>query len=146
MGTTVVVLRCLLPESRVHWAYVGDSRLYRVRSGHLALLTADHTLYGEAYREEDEIPSDLPHTNRLVRAVGIRPDVEVSTGSDTLQSEDLFLLCSDGVSGMVGASDLEAEMTSGGTLADIGQALIRRALDAGGKDNASALLIRARVE
>lgn len=142
MGTTVVALRCLLRESRVHWAYVGDSRLYRVRAGHLALLTADHTLYGEAYREEEEIPSDLPHTNRLVRAVGIRPAVDVSTGSDALQSGDLFLLCSDGISGMVTAGDLEAELTSEGSLAEIGRRLIGRALDAGGKDNASALLVR----
>jgi protein phosphatase len=142
MGTTVIALRCLLPQSRAHWAYVGDSRLYRMRGGRLALLTADHTLYGEAFREEDEIPSDLPHTNRLVRAVGIRPEVEVSTGSDTLEIDDLFLLCSDGVSGMVPAGDLETEMTSGRSLEEIGPALIRRALDGGGKDNASALLIR----
>lgn len=142
MGTTVVALRCALVQRRAYWAYVGDSRLYRARNGHLTLLTADHTLYGEPYREEAEIPSDLPHTNRLVRAVGIQPDVEVSTGSDALVAGDLFLLCSDGVSGMIGAQEIEAEMTSGRSLHEIGSALIERALRAGGKDNASALLVK----
>lgn len=142
MGTTVVVLHCVLTEKRAHWAYVGDSRLYRVRDRRLMLLTADHTLYGEAYREEDEIPSDLPHTNRLVRAVGIRAEVEVSTGADALLTGDLFLLCSDGISGMVGAAEIEAEMISGRGLSEIGNALITRAMEAGGKDNASVLLVK----
>jgi protein phosphatase len=142
MGTTVVVLRCDLLQERVSWAYVGDSRLYRVRAGRLMLLTADHTLYGEAYRDEDEIPSDLPHINRLQRAVGAQRDVEVSTGADTLRDGDLFLLCSDGVSGMIEPTQLEAEMTSGRGVAEIGKALIAMALEAGGKDNASALLVR----
>jgi protein phosphatase len=144
MGTTIVVLRCGLDRAHADWAHVGDSRLYRVRGGELELLTADHTLYGEAYRGEDEIPSDLPHTNRLVRAIGIRPEVEVSKGTDVLHDGDLFLLCSDGISGMISVGDLEMEMTSGRDLDQIGEALIRRALDAGGKDNASALLVKVR--
>lgn len=144
MGTTVVTLQCSLPLERAHWAYVGDSRLYRVRDRRLVLLTADHTLYGEAYRDQDEIPSDLPHTNRLVRAVGVGHEVEVSTGGDRLQSGDLFLLCSDGVSGMIGPEEIEAEMTSGRGIAEIGETLISKALDAGGKDNASALLVRVK--
>jgi protein phosphatase len=142
MGTTVVVLRCALAQERVFWAYVGDSRLYRARAGQLMLLTADHTLYGEPYREEVEIPFDLPHTNRLVRAVGVQREVEVSTGADSLQAGDLFLLCSDGVSGMVGAAEIAAAMTSERSVAEIGERLISMALEAGGKDNASALLVR----
>ena len=91
MGTTVIALICALEQGQAHWAFVGDSRLYRVRDRELTLLTADHTLFGEAYRDQRSVPSDLPHTNRLIRALGINQDVEVSTGSDELQVSDLLL-------------------------------------------------------
>jgi serine/threonine protein phosphatase PrpC len=142
MGTTVVALLCDTAARRAHWAHVGDSRLYRTRDGAVELLTADHTLPGEPYWEAGTVPTDLPHTNRLVRALGIGPDVEVAVGSDALQPGDLFLLCSDGVSGMVAPEDLRAQLMSVAALDTAGDALIARALDGGGRDNASALLVR----
>ena len=143
MGTTVVVLVCAPPQRRAYWAHVGDSRLYRVRDGALALLTADHTMFGEAFWEQDRVPSDLPHTNRLVRAIGIEPSVAVTRGEDELRPGDLFLLCSDGVSGMVTPDDLRRQLLDAQPLKDTGEALIRLALAAGGRDNASAILVRA---
>ena len=86
---------------------------------------------------------DLPHINRLMRALGNDREVEVSVGSDVLRAEDVFLLCSDGVSGMLKAESISKELTSGCDLRDMGEALIRKALAAGGRDNASALLVRA---
>lgn len=142
MGTTVVALVCDLEARRAHWAHVGDSRLYRARGGEVRLLTADHTLFGEAYWSAARVPPDLPHTNRLVRAVGIEPTVEVAVGHDELRVGDLFLLCSDGVSGMVEPDALRATLLGAARLADVGRGLIERALAAGGKDNASALLVR----
>ncbi len=142
MGTTVVALVCDLAARRAHWAHVGDSRLYRARAAAVVLLTADHTLFGETYWDAATVPADLPHTNRLVRALGIAPSVQVSVRSDGLDAGDLFLLCSDGVSGMVAPQDLRAALRSAGPLDATGGALIQRALDAGGKDNASALLVR----
>lgn len=142
MGTTVVVLVCAPPQQRAYWAHVGDSRLYRVRDGELSLLTADHTMFGEAFWEQDSVPSDLPHTNRLVRAIGIEPTVEVTRGQDELRPGDLFLLCSDGVSGMVTPADLQRQLLDAQPLKDTGEALIRLALAAGGRDNASAILVR----
>lgn len=142
MGTTVVALACDLAARRAHWAHVGDSRLYRVRTGEVALLTADHTLFGEVYWDAATVPADLPHTNRLVRALGIAPGVQITARSDALRAGDLFLLCSDGVSGMVAPDDLRDALLAAGPLDATGAALIQRALDAGGKDNASALLVR----
>jgi protein phosphatase len=81
MGTTVVVLFCALSQRQAYWAHVGDSRLYRVRKGELTLLTADHTLFGEPFLEQTSVPFDLPHTNRLIRAIGIEPTVDVTFGS-----------------------------------------------------------------
>jgi serine/threonine protein phosphatase PrpC len=142
MGTTVVALVCELEAPRGHWAHVGDSRLYRARDGEVALLTADHTLFGEAYWDAPTVPTDLPHTNRLVRALGIGPTVEVALHAAELRAGDLFLLCSDGVSGMMPADDLRRHLLAGGPLAQIGDRLIEGALAGGGKDNASALLVR----
>ena len=113
-----------------------------MRAGELTLLTADHTMFGEAFWDHDRVPSDLPHTNRLVRAVGIEPTVDVARGEDELRAGDLFLLCSDGVSGMVAPADLRELLLGGRSLPDTGAALIRLALAAGGRDNASAILVR----
>lgn len=143
MGTTVVALAFALEDRCVHWAYVGDSRLYRIRNRELVLLTADHTMIGEAFWDRERIPSDLPHTNRLIRALGITPTVDVSTGSEAVEVNDLFLLCSDGVSGMMKPDVLLEQLTSNRDLQQAGTALIQQALEGGGKDNASALLVRA---
>ena len=142
MGTTVVALLCDVEAQRACVAHVGDSRLYRVRQHTVELLTADHTLFGEAYWDAGTVPTELPHTNRLVRALGIAPTVEVAMRSDRLLPGDLYLLCSDGVSGMVTPDDLRAELLAAGALEQTGQALIARALAGGGRDNASALLVR----
>jgi protein phosphatase len=142
MGTTVVVLDCVLDQRRVYWAYVGDSRLYRVRDGELTLLTADHTLFGEAFWNQPNVPADLPHTNRLVRALGILPEVEVANGSADLQENDLFLLCSDGVSAMVKPDALRAGLLESGNIESAGRLLIQKALEAGGRDNATLLLVK----
>lgn len=146
MGTTVVALRCDLAERSAMWAHVGDSRLYLARGSGLKLLTADHTAHGERYaalddEAESEIPTTLPHTNRLTRALGIDAEVEVAAGRIDLRTGDRFLLCSDGVSGMVPAEILAQMLIDPDPLAMIGSRLIEAALAAGGKDNASLVLV-----
>jgi protein phosphatase len=143
MGTTVVALLCLPARGRAYWAHVGDSRLYRVRNGELALLTADHTLFGEAHWDQPSAPVDLPHTNRLMRAVGIEPAVSVASASDELRPGDLFLLCSDGVSGFIPPPELSEQLLTATDLAQTGASLIRLAMAGGGRDNATAVLVRA---
>lgn len=142
MGSTVVALLFAAGNARAHWAHVGDSRLYLLRDGDLRLLTADHTLLGEPYGGSERVPSDLPHTNRLTRALGVDPDVEVTLGSAEASHGDLYLLCSDGVSGMVKPEVLLDDLRSYSTLEAAGSALIAHALEAGGRDNASVLLVR----
>jgi PPM family protein phosphatase len=142
MGSTAVVLVIAAHDARAAFAHVGDSRLYRWRLGALALLTADDTLPGDRFRGQPIVPTDLPHTNVLLQALGTQPDVDVTVGTAALQPGDLFLLCSDGVSGMVGAGFIQDSLRDGPTLEAAGQALIRGALDAGGRDNASLILVR----
>jgi serine/threonine protein phosphatase PrpC len=142
IGATIVALR-LTPEARrAVWAHVGDSRLYRVRDGQLTLLTADHTVAGAAYRDAGDVPLDLPHTNVLVQALGVSREVEPSIGSDDVRPGDLFLLCSDGVSGMLTPAAIQAELTRDLSIEDKAANLIRLALEASGRDNASVVLVQ----
>jgi serine/threonine protein phosphatase PrpC len=142
IGATIVALRIAGDEPRAFWAHVGDSRLYRARAGHLALLTADHTVAGAAYRDKNAVPLDLPHTNVLVQALGVARDIDPSLGSDEVRPGDLFLLCTDGVSGLITPDVLERTLVEDVPLADKASNLIRLALDASGRDNASVVLVQ----
>jgi serine/threonine protein phosphatase PrpC len=142
MGSTAVVLVIAPNDAYAAFAHVGDSRLYRLRLDELMLLTADDTLPGDQYRGQPIIPTDLAHTNVLLQALGTDAAVEVTVGTEAIKSGDLFLLCSDGVSGMVEATFIRDSLRNAFTLDAAGQALIQGALDAGGRDNASLILVR----
>ncbi|HVM95583.1 MAG TPA: protein phosphatase 2C domain-containing protein [Candidatus Acidoferrales bacterium] len=142
MGTTVVVLKLSGEDLCANWAHVGDSRLYRMRQGRLVLLTADHTAFGEPYRDGGDVPLDLPHTNQLLEALGAGPRPAVSTGKDRVKEGDLFLLCSDGLSSTVRPADLRDELSESQALDAVGSALVERAHAAGAPDNISSVLVR----
>jgi len=142
MATTVVALKVDLAQQRLSWAHVGDSRLYLVRGRKLELLTADHTLAGSRYAGGTEIPADLPHSNRLLQALGSNPSVDVVTRTTAADAGDVLLLCSDGLSGLVSADTLRDTLLQTASLGDAGTKLIQLALDAGGKDNTSAVIVR----
>jgi len=142
LGTTVVALKIAPNLTQACWAHVGDSRLYRVRHGELVLLTADHTIYGQHYLNSPIVPLDIRHTNQLIQALGTTAEVQVATSSAPLMMGDMFLLCSDGVSSLVSPASIFEKLRSSDTLEDAGSSLIRLAMDAGGKDNASLVLVK----
>lgn len=142
MGTTVIALVLRPASSRVAWAHVGDSRLYRLRAGKLELLTADHTRFGELYRDAGPVPLDLPHTNQLTSALGVERTVKVAAGHDEIRGGDVFLLLSDGVSGLVPAERIAELLGSSRSAGETGEELVQLALAAGGTDNASAIVVR----
>jgi len=142
IGATIVALRLSPEAGRAVWAHVGDSRLYRYRDGALTLLTADHTVAGAAYRDVADIPLDLPHTNMLVQALGVSRDIEPTLGADDVRAGDLFLLCSDGVSGLVEPGVIARELARDAAVEEKAASLIRHALDASGRDNASVVLVQ----
>ncbi len=143
MGTTVIAL-VVRPEARdAVWAHVGDSRLYRLRGDELELLTADHTRFGEPYRGGGKVPLDLPHTNQLISALGVEPTVAVALGSAPLEPGDVFLLASDGVTALVPPDAIRSLLRDMRAPEEAGEELLRRALAAGGSDNASVVIVRA---
>jgi PPM family protein phosphatase len=143
LGATIVALHVSAERRTAIWGHVGDSRLYRARRGQLELLTADDTLPGAPYRGGAPVPLTLPHTNQLVQALGTSTEVEPTLGEAEIEVGDVYLLCSDGVSGLLPPEVIEQELMSESGVEEKAQNLIRLALEASGRDNASVVLVRA---
>ncbi len=151
MGSTVVAAYLVRNRGMMHVGHVGDSRCYRYRQGNLVQLTHDHSLINDALAlKPDLTPEELARLpkNIITRALGMREDVKVDIHSAEVEEGDVFLLCSDGLSGMVD----EAEMSNvlalagpgqgDGDLRDACETLVHLANEAGGNDNITALLVR----
>jgi len=145
MGTTVVGAMFSPKKGRMYIGHVGDSRCYRVRGGDIRLLTRDHSLINDYLLAmpdlTDEQKNELPK-NVITRALGMQDHVVVDLQHDDPLPGDVYILCSDGLSGMV--SDDEIRLIISGT-SDIREAcrrLIQRANDRGGEDNITAILIK----
>jgi protein phosphatase len=150
MGSTVV---CALVEGRrVHVAHVGDSRAYRFRDGRLRALTRDHSYVNELIDAGDITESEAathPDRNAVARALGVDPDVVVDVRTDRVQDDDLLLLCTDGLWGLVSERRMTEVLeqapdarTGEFRMKWAAQELVRLANRAGGNDNISALLVR----
>ena len=144
MGTTVVLAQ--INGDKLHVAHVGDSRCYRIRNGRAQQITRDHSLLLEDYKDarpdmSAEEQKRFPHKNVITRALGMREGVEVDITTEQITDGDIFILCSDGLTGMVedeklpeafkGDSDLEEAVTN----------LVQWANDAGGSDNITVLAL-----
>ena len=107
MGTTIVSLFAV--EDGVYIAHVGDSRVYRMREGNLEQLTEDHSLLNDYIKMKRLTPEEIanfPHKNVIVRALGMKDTVKVDTRLEQPRAGDVYLLCSDGLSGPVTDPDM----------------------------------------
>ncbi|MFC5532348.1 Stp1/IreP family PP2C-type Ser/Thr phosphatase [Cohnella yongneupensis] len=143
MGTTVVLA---LIEGNNGWiGHIGDSRAYRFRDGSLSQLTDDHTLVNELTKSGQLSPEEAAHhprRNVLTRALGTDRDVEVDVQAIDWRSGDRLILCSDGLSGLVEQQKLlEALEERNANLETQAEKLISLALDAGGDDNVTVVLV-----
>jgi protein phosphatase len=137
MGTTMTV--ALVEDGRVAIGHVGDSRAYLIRGGKLEQLTEDHSLVAELVRSGKLSPEEAdthPQRSVITRALGTDPDVDVDTFSVETRPGDLFLLCSDGLTSMVGDDTILREVERNRSdLRAAGKALVRAANKGGGDDN-----------
>ena len=143
-GTTVAALIILQSKAILNWA--GDSRIYRLRGGELTLLTEDHNLAQERYRRgglSREAAQRLKSANVLTRAVGVHQDLHLGADVTEVKAGDRFLVCTDGlykelplekIQSMLGASFSEHILT----------ALIEEALQRGGRDNITGIVVDIR--
>ena len=136
MGTTMTV--ALVEGSEVTFGHVGDSRAYIFRDDALEQLTDDHSLVAELVRGGKLSPEEAEHHPQrsvITRAIGTDPDVDVDTFVVDARPGDVFLLCSDGLTDMIGDSEIVDAMTRSANLDEATRELVRLANRAGGEDN-----------
>ena len=144
MGTTIVSL--VVGQSGAYIGHVGDSRGYRIKpSGVIEQVTEDHSLLNDYLKVHKLTPEEIehfPHKNVIVRALGMKDVVNVDVHRLEPKSGDIYLLCSDGLSGMVNdKSMVEAVQEGNGDLEKMCQGLIARANANGGVDNITVILV-----
>ena len=142
MGSTVVV--AMFDHNRLYLGHVGDSRLYRLRSGSLEQLTEDHSIVQELINRGLYTPQEARESlgkNLLTRALGVEPGVEADTAAVAVRRGDLYLLCSDGLTDVVGDAQIaEILQAASGDVNTAAQRLVDRANAKGGPDNISVIL------
>lgn len=143
MGTTLVVL--FFSGNSAYVGHVGDSRIYRLHGDELTLVTEDHSLLNDYIKMKDLTPQEIenfPHKNVIVRALGMKSTVQVDVAHEEPENGDLYMLCSDGLNGMIkdeiirtimvqNRSDLELCCTK----------LIQAANENGGTDNVTVVIV-----
>jgi len=149
MGTTVVGALFSPRKKKMFIGHVGDSRAYRVRGGQIQQMTRDHSLvndYLSAMPElTEEQKSELPK-NVITRALGMQDQVSVDLQSDDTAAGDTYVLCSDGLSGMIDDSEILEVVSRTPDLEEACRKLIQLANEHGGEDNITALVVRIEDE
>lgn len=143
MGTTVVGLQ--FTGETVSICHAGDSRAYLLRSGRIAQVTADHSLSNFLFalgRDAEARLAAATMSNVIMRALGLESEVEIETQELTVRPGDRFLLCSDGLSDLVNDAQLEFLLSDAHlSLEDLSDRLVERALQAGGRDNITVMVV-----
>ncbi len=141
MGTTLSAI--WMSDHFAYLGHVGDSRVYRFREGKLEQMTDDHSLVGELVRAGYLTPEQAenhPNKNVILRAVGTEEGIDVDLAVEERKAGDLWLICSDGLHGMVSDSRMEGIL---GEYApeEAANLLMENALAAGGRDNISVVIV-----
>src|SRR2546423_2074596 len=137
MGTTITI--ALVENGNVAFGHVGDSRAYLIRDGRMEQVTEDHSLVNELLKSGKLSPEEAeshPQRSVITRALGTDPDVDVDTFTIAAEAADVFLLCSAGLTDMVGESEnLELVERNRDDIDAALKALVRAANRGGGEDN-----------
>ncbi len=142
MGTTLVAATTI--DGRLHVANVGDSRLYILSDSRLRQITLDHSYVQEMVRRgemTEEMAATHKFKNRITRAIGAESMVRVDFFDADLCGVERILLCSDGLTNMVGDTRIESVLNDGSTPQKQAELLLEEALENGGVDNVTLLII-----
>jgi protein phosphatase len=145
MGTTLTAAIVNPEREEVAIGHVGDSRAYRLRDGRLEQLTRDHSLVEEMRRKgqlTDAQAEDHPQRSIITRALGPEPEVEPDVHTVAAAPGDVFLICSDGLTTMLGEAQIGKLLTGASSMDAAMRALVDEANRAGGRDNITALAFR----
>jgi protein phosphatase len=139
MGTTIAGLVFVEGEYCL-WFHIGDSRLYLIRDGNLKCLTTDHSAHKEW--EERGMIGKEPDKNIITRAVGPREGVVSDIKWDNWRQDDIYILCSDGLTDMVTDPDISRIASNHKNVDTMTLNLVEAAIEAGGRDNISVIVCR----
>ena len=143
MGTTLV--SALIYNNTLQIHSVGDSRCYRIRNNELQQLTEDQSEVWNLYKmgaiSKDEIRTH-PRNNIITSAIGVANQANINQYQFDIHKNDLYLICSDGLSDMISDKKILKTIIDGNSLKEIGINLVNLANEAGGKDNISLILIK----
>jgi protein phosphatase len=145
MGTTLTAAIVDAQAEEVAIGHVGDSRAYRLRASRLEQLTRDHSLVEEMRRKgqlTDAQAEDHPQRSIITRALGPEPEVEVDLQTVPAQAGDTFLICSDGLTTMLGDEQIGRILARATSMASAVRALVDEANRAGGRDNITVVAFR----
>ncbi len=143
MGCTCVVLA--FDENDFYIAYVGDSRIYLYRNKVLKQISRDHSYVEELFLRgliTAEEKKDHPYKSSITRYVGLADTIEVDITSGPVTNNDVFILCSDGLTGEVTDESIAETLRNDEEPAASVEKLIEKALDAGGGDNISIIAVK----
>ncbi|MFY0312242.1 PP2C family protein-serine/threonine phosphatase, partial [Leisingera sp. D0M16] len=141
IGSTVAAL--IMANQHFVGLWAGDSRIYRLRDGQIEMLTEDHSAVAEyvlAGKMTWDEADQHPQSNAITRAVGVGEDLEIDKVRGDTEPGDRFLICSDGLTKYATFKVLE-DMLGGTPLETVGDRLIQFALDGGGADNITAVVV-----
>jgi protein phosphatase len=144
MGTTIVAAWFPAGSNSLWLAHVGDSRIYRLRDQVLEQLTEDHTLLNQALKlkKNDFDIEFLPSKHLLSQALGASEFIAPGLQSLVVQPNDLFLLCSDGLTDMLADDDIREMLGKAGSMEGLCRELVLEANERGGRDNCTVMLVR----
>ncbi len=145
MGTTITAASVDADSEQVVIGHVGDSRAYRLRDGIIQRLTKDHSLVEEMRRRgqiTEEQAEDHPQRSIITRALGPEPEVQADLTSVPADPGDIFLLCSDGLTTMIGDEKIRDILMSATTLDAAARTLVDEANRAGGRDNITVIVFQ----
>lgn len=145
MGTTLI---CLDFSNDGLCSHVGDSRLYLYREGKIKQITKDHSLINELTEQGTISPEEFelfPYKHVLTKAIGTNREVQPEITSITPKDEDIFLLCSDGLTNYASDKEIESVLRGIGTLEEGANGLVAVAKRNGGGDNVTVILVRTKI-
>jgi serine/threonine protein phosphatase PrpC len=148
MGSTIVAVTVAARSPTLYVAHVGDSRCYRLRAGRLEQLTHDHSLLNDLIEMHPDLGDDailkLPR-KVVTRALGMEETVRVTVRSFAIAADDVYLLCSDGLTGELPDEQIRRVLTLPEPPAELVERLIDMANRAGGGDNIAAVVLSCDV-
>jgi serine/threonine protein phosphatase PrpC len=143
MGSTLTAVLC--QSETIYVAHVGDSRLYRLRKEKLEQLTEDHSKVQEMVNKKVITPEEArnhPQKNVITQCIGRKKHLKPDCFIQSIEEDDLYLLCSDGLTDMLKDEDIRTILMQSEGLDTIGQTLIDAANRMGGKDNITVVLLQ----